>query len=448
MTTLIPLTRSCAMRTCLGIIAALVTGFASAQTAQTITDFTSTPASPVTYAPAPNNTVTLSATGGASGNAVTFASTTPAVCTTGGTNGATVTLLTAGTCTVTANQAGNENYAAATEATLTITIDKASQAITGFSLPTSLNQAQGSTLTLSATGGASGNPVVFASSTASVCTTGGTNGSTLTVVTVGTCTVTVNQAGNDNYLSATTQTASIAITIPALVFYIHPDHLGTPRVITKATDNTKVWEWKNDDPFGNNEANEDPNSTGTSFEFNQRFPGQYRDKETGTNYNYFRDYDPSLGRYVQSDPIGLLGGINTYGYVMGNPLWYFDSFGLAKSKPTICPKGTDCIEPPFDPTKDGPKPSPQPSGKKGANPSNYKCDEKEFCEDCLSCCTAEMENNARRAGGWLTNYFWQRPGKALEQSICNSKCAELPRRSPVPKPPLGPQAPDVNDQAK
>ena len=59
-----------------------------------------------------------------------------------------------------------------------------------------------------------------------------------------------------------------------------------------------------------------------------RFPGQFADQEPGLRYNYARDYDPSVGRYVESDPIGL-GGINSYAYSNENPISRVDPFGLS-----------------------------------------------------------------------------------------------------------------------
>ncbi|WP_244862985.1 MULTISPECIES: RHS repeat-associated core domain-containing protein [unclassified Pseudomonas] len=62
-----------------------------------------------------------------------------------------------------------------------------------------------------------------------------------------------------------------------------------------------------------------------------RFPGQVADAHSALYYNYFRDYDPETGRYVESDPIGLKGGLNTYGYVNANPLIFIDEFGLQQT---------------------------------------------------------------------------------------------------------------------
>ena len=104
-------------------------------------------------------------------------------------------------------------------------------------------------------------------------------------------------------------------------------HLNTPRLIADST-GTTVWQWDNQEPFGNDVPNANPAGAG-AFEFNLRFPGQYYDRETGLAYNYFRDYDSAIGRYILSDPIGLRGGINTYAYVRGNPLSFGDPTGEA-----------------------------------------------------------------------------------------------------------------------
>jgi RHS repeat-associated protein len=88
-----------------------------------------------------------------------------------------------------------------------------------------------------------------------------------------------------------------------------------------------VWRWDNDDPYGNNAPNENPAGAG-QFTCNLRLPGQYFDAELNTHYNYFRDYDPATGRYVQSDPIGLAGGINTFTYSNTDSISKTDPRGL------------------------------------------------------------------------------------------------------------------------
>lgn len=127
-----------------------------------------------------------------------------------------------------------------------------------------------------------------------------------------------------------TPSANVAINVQAGhdtgVHYIHVDHLNTPRLVANAA-GTTVWLWHQAEPFGTNVPDENPSGLGV-FDLPLRLPGQYFDKETNLHYNYYRDYDPGIGRYPQSDPIGLQGGLNTYLYANGNPLSLFDPDGL------------------------------------------------------------------------------------------------------------------------
>jgi RHS repeat-associated protein len=150
-------------------------------------------------------------------------------------------------------------------------------------------------------------------------------------------TVTPTQVGqtftpaSNSYASITTnQTtqdyATAGIADSATIFYIHPDHLNTPRLIENAAQQA-VWRNDNAEPFGNSPVDENPSGLG-AFEFPLRFPGQYADKESNLHYNYFRDYDPIIGRYVQSDPLGVVAGTNTYLYAIASPLRFIDPPGL------------------------------------------------------------------------------------------------------------------------
>jgi RHS repeat-associated protein len=110
------------------------------------------------------------------------------------------------------------------------------------------------------------------------------------------------------------------------LLYVYADHLYTPRTVTTQS-NRVLWSWVSD-PFGNGTPTTSNDDTGNPYQYNLRFPGQYYDQETALHYNMARYYNPVIGRYTQSDPIGLEGGLNTYGYVGGNPLTRVDTFGL------------------------------------------------------------------------------------------------------------------------
>jgi RHS repeat-associated protein len=127
---------------------------------------------------------------------------------------------------------------------------------------------------------------------------------------------------------------------------IHSDHLATPRLM-RDDRATPVWQWPysafgDNQPIGALRATAKPRqaftqegvppellrATSPQAKLNLRYPGQYFDEESKLSYNYFRSYDAATGRYTQSDPIGLEGGLNRFGYVDQNALWASDPQGL------------------------------------------------------------------------------------------------------------------------
>jgi RHS repeat-associated protein len=141
------------------------------------------------------------------------------------------------------------------------------------------------------------------------------------------------------------------------LYYIHANHLGAPVAMTDAG-RAVVWRAEYD-PFGRATV------TSAGPTLNLRLPGQYFDAETGLHYNMARHYDPGTGRYLQSDPIGLQGGINTYVYVENNPMNFVDPLGLFGSNSE---GGMSCLtchlrdwfDPPPVPTKPEPWLMPAP----------------------------------------------------------------------------------------
>lgn len=135
---------------------------------------------------------------------------------------------------------------------------------------------------------------------------------------------------------------------PRMAYTVQTDHLGSPFQIRTLAGQV-VWRWESE-AFGKTPPNEDVDGDGAKLTFNLRFPGQYFDQESGLFYNVNRYYSPRLGRYISADPIGLAGGLNSFGYVNGNPLSNIDPLGLASGLRVFC-LGPICV--PVFPTSGG-----------------------------------------------------------------------------------------------
>lgn len=127
------------------------------------------------------------------------------------------------------------------------------------------------------------------------------------------------------------------------LLYVQADAIGTPRTVidpSKGSAGMAIWTWDlAGEAFGTTAPNQDPDADGTAFVLILRFPGQRHDTVSGLTYNYFRDYEVATGRFVQSDPIGLNGGVSTYGYVNGAPLNWSDPSGLVRWDGKVFPTG-------------------------------------------------------------------------------------------------------------
>jgi RHS repeat-associated protein len=120
------------------------------------------------------------------------------------------------------------------------------------------------------------------------------------------------------------------------VFYLEPDHLGSPRTVIDPQRDRAVWRWSLlSEAFGKDWVAEDPDQDDVAHVLDLRFPGQRTEPSSGLSYNYFRDYDPNVGRFAQSDPMGLVAGASTYAYAGGDPIAYLDRDGLQAQRAPV-----------------------------------------------------------------------------------------------------------------
>jgi RHS repeat-associated protein len=120
------------------------------------------------------------------------------------------------------------------------------------------------------------------------------------------------------------------------IYYVHVDHLHTPREVTRPTDNVLMWAWFSD-PFGTNAADENP-AGASSFKYNLRFSGQMFDGQAGLHQNFHRDLDPATGRFIEADPVGFAVSVGSCAYAFSSPVAAPNSATHAPN----CPNDDEC----------------------------------------------------------------------------------------------------------
>jgi hypothetical protein len=296
--------------------------------AQTIT-FTSTAP---TGAKVGGATYSVTATGGASGNAVTFTSGKVNVCTV---SLAVVSFIRPGTCIIDAHQAGIGNYAAAPRVTQAFVVSKGSQSITFTSIPPSNATVGGPTYTVTATGGASGNAVTVTSATSRVCTIAGR---VVSFIKSGTCTINAGQAGNSDYTAAprVTQTFTVhAATITSTEL--------SPAIVNPIRDSATAYDPATGQTLlfgGNGLVNDQP--LGDTWTWNGNTWTELSPTTSPTaRCSAAMAYDPATGQTL------LFGGIDSNGYL--DDTWTWNGATWTERHPAMSPPARGSATMAYDP---------------------------------------------------------------------------------------------------
>lgn len=234
------------------------------------------------------------------------------------------------------------------------------------------------------------------------------------------------------YGSGSEPVAQINHGSPDAITYLSATEVDAPRT-GRDQSGTVVWRWESA-AFGTTAPDEDPDGNQVLRTVNLRFPGQYYDGESGLFYNHHRYYNAATGRYLQSDPIGLQGGLNTYSYAGSNPLRFVDPKGLyfdpvafcllfpwapgcSQSRGGICPApGTEPLGSPLPlPVYNEPGDEPNPLDDYPSNPDDWEPPEGVYETDAKEI-TGGKHRHWKDASGKIVRR-WDREGSSYQPDL-------------------------------